>query len=390
MSYNKENAYQISQSNPGYAIIFNNRNFVNSPESNRSGSEKDVERLSNLFYDLNFEVELNLDLYCSDTLDRIKDYSVRDYSSCSCIIIFIMSHGGNGTIETIESGSMHLNHFMDPFKTNNSLKNKPKLFFIQSCRGNKEMAQHNSSSCSDSNNNNVCGTKVPIEADYLYAYSTVEGYYSYRDPKSGSWFIQTLCDVISKQLNSDGQHILDILTDVSSLMTKKEIIVPTFESRLTKRFYFYKNSNRIHKNIKFSNGDEYEGQLKDNQLDGNGTYSFSNGDKYVGQFKSGSKNGYGEYYYKDGSKYIGEWKNNIKNGRGTFYYLNSDKYFGEFQDGKRHGKGRYYYSDGDQHFGDWKYDLKHGFGNLFDSSGKTKLMGDWIYDKPPESSCLIS
>ena len=79
--------------------------------------------------------------------------------------------------------------------------------------------------------------RVPVEADILISYSTVEGFYSYRDPKSGSWYIQTLCDVISEQKNDD---ILSILTKVNSLMSKKEKekIVSEFTSRLTKKFYF--------------------------------------------------------------------------------------------------------------------------------------------------------
>ena len=41
-------------------------------------------------------------------------------------------------------------------------------------------------------------TRVPVETDCLFLYSTVEGYFSYRNQESGSWYIQTLCDVIFK------------------------------------------------------------------------------------------------------------------------------------------------------------------------------------------------
>jgi hypothetical protein len=79
--------------------------------------------------------------------------------------------------------------------------------------------------------------KVPIEADFLFSYSTVKGYVSIRDEYTGTWFIQTLCDVISNEPNKD---ILNILTEVNNKISQKIEIktMPTFESRLKKSFYF--------------------------------------------------------------------------------------------------------------------------------------------------------
>jgi len=38
--------------------------------------------------------------------------------------------------------------------------------------------------------------KIPIEADFLVSYSTVSGYCSWRNLIKGSWFIQSLCNII--------------------------------------------------------------------------------------------------------------------------------------------------------------------------------------------------
>jgi hypothetical protein len=111
----------------------------------------------------------------------------------------------------------------------------------------------------------------------LYSYSTVKGFYSYRNPESGSWFIQTLCDVIEKEKN---EHILDILTQVNNLMSKKEIIVSTFETTLTKKFYFIQNINQQSENkllfnnnkrygkLNYANG-YYKGELINNKINFN-------------------------------------------------------------------------------------------------------------------------
>ena len=39
---------------------------------------------------------------------------------------------------------------------------------------------------------------VPAEADFLYAYSTVPGYYSWRNSAKGSWFIQSLTKIFEE------------------------------------------------------------------------------------------------------------------------------------------------------------------------------------------------
>ena len=45
--------------------------------------------------------------------------------------------------------------------------------------------------------------KIPVEADFLIAYSTVVGHCSWRNAINGSWFIQSLCDVLSEHGTSE-------------------------------------------------------------------------------------------------------------------------------------------------------------------------------------------
>jgi hypothetical protein len=273
---NTEKVYHINYASPGHVIIFNVKHFPKSPHYTRHGSEKDVERLSRLFGDLNYEIEINLDLDSAQMRSRLIDYSIKDYSQDSCCIVFIMSHGNKGTILASDNTNIYLTEFIDPFKTNKSLKNKPKLFFIQACRGNQTLKNMDDieSEAVSYDSFETDSTKVPIEADLLCSYSTIEGYYSYRDPNSGSWYIQTLCDVISNVISNEKYYnILNILTDVNSLMAKREIIMPTFESSLTKRFYFNQNNkqsskqkqnNNIQSNNEISHGKLYhsDGRLK--------------------------------------------------------------------------------------------------------------------------------
>lgn len=92
--------------------------------------------------------------------------------------------------------------------------------------------------------------------EYLIAYSTLPGYYSFRNNRLGSWFIRELC----KELNSnDGLHdLLGMLTYVTQTVAydyeshndveedfdeKKQI--PCVSSYLTKLLYFPKVINQV-------------------------------------------------------------------------------------------------------------------------------------------------
>jgi len=330
-----------------------------------------------------------------------------------------MSHGDKGTIATSDNNEIYLTEFINPFKMNKRLKNKPKLFFIQACRGNQTMANmDNIQTDSAIDYYETDATRVPVEADFLYSYSSVEGYYSYRIPESGSLYIQALCDVIS---NGKNEEIFHILTQVNNLISKKEIKIkknntiiinstmPEFVVRLTKKFYFlqnnkqslkYVNNNNYNSFLKQNNynvmssnhftigngkfdyrGDQYEGEYKiENQLPhGQGSMNSSIGTsvwRYVGNFKDGYKNGRGIDYFPDGAKYEGDFENDKAHGKGIYYYANGDRYEGDFKDDTRTGRGIFYYAYDDRYEGDFEDKRKHGRGIYYFKNGE-RYEGDF-------------
>ena len=56
----------------------------------------------------------------------------------------------------------------------------------------------------------VATYRIPSHADFLIAYSTVPGFYSWRNTTQGSWFIQAFCHVIQREAHS--RDLLSILT----------------------------------------------------------------------------------------------------------------------------------------------------------------------------------
>uniref|UniRef100_A0A3Q2DFW7 Caspase-3 n=1 Tax=Cyprinodon variegatus TaxID=28743 RepID=A0A3Q2DFW7_CYPVA len=173
--------------------------------------------------------------------------SSNDHSQNASFVCVLLSHGDEGVVYGTD-GFEKFEDLIRCLKGDNckSLVGKPKLFFIQACRGSAL-----DDGCSIETDSVVDQTseRIPVEADFLYAYSTAPGYYSWRNTSNGSWFIQSLCKNLDK---FSGQlELMQIMTrvnhhvalDFESASTlpgfdyKKQI--PCIVSLLTKDFYFH-------------------------------------------------------------------------------------------------------------------------------------------------------
>ena len=89
----------------------------------------------------------------------------------------------------------------------------------------------------------------------------------------------------------------------------------------------------------FSDKSFYEGNFKNDDFDGYGTYKTK---KYVyeGQFLSGKKNGDGKItYFLKNSEYEGQFTNDLKDGFGTEKYTDGSTYKGQFKNDLKKEKG---------------------------------------------------
>ncbi len=105
----------------------------------------------------------------------------------------------------------------------------------------------------------------------------------------------------------------------------------------------YKNNklNGIGK-IKFKNKQcEYEGNFENNNLNGFGIFKWENGEVYEGNLNNGIISGRGKYIYPDGEIYEGDYKRGIKQGFGKIKFSNGNSYEGPFNNGLPHGIGKY-------------------------------------------------
>ncbi len=117
--------------------------------------------------------------------------------------------------------------------------------------------------------------------------------------------------------------------------------------------YLMENNEEIEWLMKEEEGNigKYEGEIKNGEPNGLGTFNKLDGYKYEGEWKDGTPNGQGTMTYSDGDKHEGEFKDGEANGNGTLIYSSGDKYEGEFKDGEINGIGTYTKINGDKYKG---------------------------------------
>lgn len=124
-----------------------------------------------------------------------------------CFVCCVLSHGEKGGVCGSDGGVVSVDEIREPFTGLycRSLAGKPKLFFIQACRGGKNQlrvkvqadAPEDEESEMEVDGDDFDIT-IPADTDFLIARSTTDGHLSYRKPEEGSWFIQSLCRNLEK------------------------------------------------------------------------------------------------------------------------------------------------------------------------------------------------
>jgi len=239
--------YNMCHPRRGVALIFNHNYFDDM--AYRSGTDKDCKSLSVELESLGFEIEVYNDLSYTKLTGVLMETAAKDHSSADCLLVVVMSHGEPNLLhsrdKTYPTKELWSHFTGDKCHT---LRGKPKLFFIQACRG----TAVDSGVPMDETDGYSMSYMIPIQADFLIAYSTSEGYYSWRNPMQGSWFIQALCEEL--RLHGRTHDLMTLLTFVCRRVAidyrsnvphdpdmdlMKQI--PSITSMLTRLVYFRQN-----------------------------------------------------------------------------------------------------------------------------------------------------
>lgn len=236
-----------------------NETMTNQKRPGRAGAEKDEERLVEEMEALHFEVVVKRDLTVKQIHDTIHEYSkMEDHKNFSIFGCALMTHGQNDDrFISSDDRSFSLKDLTESFEGDKCkhLLGKPKIFFVQACRGTKPMlgAERIESDVNLSSPMKIVSAiagatprRIPIAADFLISYAVVDGYRAIRLPDEGSWFIQELCDCLrtarlSARQTGKGETLLRTLTRVNRGVAAKTheesrdvVQIPSFSVMLTK------------------------------------------------------------------------------------------------------------------------------------------------------------
>ena len=118
--------------------------------------------------------------------------------------------------------------------------------------------------------------------------------------------------------------------------------------------------------LKNNKGNSYIGDFSNSKRHGIGVLD-TNKIHYEGEFKNDKLNGKGKIIFKnEGHYYEGDFENNEINGYGTFKWKNGDCYSGQMLNGKMHGLGRYRYNTGQVFEGIYANGIRQGKGKIYD------------------------
>lgn len=240
----------------GVAFVFNHYEFERLAK--REGTHVDCERIEKEFEKLSFEVIIKNDLTLWEINLAISEIALRDHSDNDCLVIIVLTHGESSNYIYAKDRKYEVDQLWEPFVGDKckTLIGKPKLFFIQACRGTKlddGVQLPASDSFTGLDMFDGIGDppmfKIPSMADFLVMYATYEDHYAFRNPTTGSWFIQSLCDELEE--NGKTADLLSMLTGVvgrvafhyqSNVPRRKEMDekkqCPVFVSTLTRALYF--------------------------------------------------------------------------------------------------------------------------------------------------------
>uniref|UniRef100_A0A3Q3INW8 Caspase-8 n=1 Tax=Monopterus albus TaxID=43700 RepID=A0A3Q3INW8_MONAL len=206
--------YQLNSQPVGLCVIINNEKFIGGDV--RCGTNKDAESLAKVFSWLGFTV-----LMCKDQTQEQMDQALKYFplKHGDAFICCILSHGNKGVVFGTDQKPLSIKEITRTFKATDTsaLTNKPKVFVIQACQGEKMQR----GVLPKDLKTDACPLSVPEEADVLVALATVEDHPAYRHETNGSWFIKSVCQQLKEGCKC-GDNITDILTKVNNEVGQEE------------------------------------------------------------------------------------------------------------------------------------------------------------------------
>ncbi|XP_041732413.2 caspase-14-like [Coregonus clupeaformis] len=190
----------------------------------RPGSEYDVKRIKefckqNKFPESSYRVECKTK---EDVTDALKSFRDNLSGDVSCLAMFIMAHGALGHIEVNDEEVLDLEEIYQMFNNSQcpALREKPKLFVVQACRGVKERPKD---PYTDGGRSSGAFSKrlLPTESDSMEVYAVPPGKLAIRHPDRGCPLFEEMHKVFTKDsvVNHD---VYELFTEVNRRLGQRK------------------------------------------------------------------------------------------------------------------------------------------------------------------------
>ncbi|XP_044295478.1 caspase-2 isoform X2 [Varanus komodoensis] len=246
-------AYKLKSRPRGLAFILSNVRFSNETDLEfRSGGNVDYAALDMLFKHLGYQVVVRHDQTAEEIQEELEKFSKlpahRDVDSC---IVSLLSHGIEGGVYGVDGRLVQLQEIFRLFDNANcpNLQNKPKMFFVQACRGDETdrgvdqidgNERADSPGCEESDANENQKLRLPTCSDMICGYACLKGTAAMRNTKRGSWYIEALTTVFAE--DSRNMHVADMLVKVNRLIKHREGHAPGTEFHRCKEMSEYSST----------------------------------------------------------------------------------------------------------------------------------------------------
>ena len=203
----------------GICLIIINHEFFHASDLDmahpeRSGAHVDLHNLEQTFKYLRYNVQVRENLSSEEMNKAMLDMAAWDHSDCDSFIWCIMTHGEKDTVHGADSTPVKLYDLTEVMKLCPTLQGKPKIFFVQPCRGDSEcigVQKNEDGQEEDKDIQSDMGigpysNLIPQVADFFYGFASPTGYAAYRSRRYGSWYISELCQVL---VNNVYKHTLN-------------------------------------------------------------------------------------------------------------------------------------------------------------------------------------
>ncbi|XP_060092912.1 caspase-2 [Heteronotia binoei] len=245
-------AYRLISRPRGLALILSNVHFSGEKDLEfRSGGDVDHAALQKLFEYLGYQVFVRHDQTVQEMQEELEKFSKnpahREVDSC---IVSLLSHGIEGGVYGVDGKLLQLSEIFRLFDNANCprLQNKPKMFFIQACRGDEtdrgvdqidgsERADSPGCEESDAKVQDNSKLRLPTCSDMICGYACLKGTAAMRNTKRGSWYVEALTSVFAE--SSRNMHVADMLVKVNRLIKHREGYAPGTEFHRCKEMSEY-------------------------------------------------------------------------------------------------------------------------------------------------------